>query len=260
MTATTLSHSRADQYGKCGEQYRLSRIEGVPEIPSLAQLGGRGWHEYAYELEAFRAGVGDKGPQSFAMLFETELVTAEQASGLTRDKFKASGRKTVARPNGEDIAYWRDELGPDMCGKFEAFDWADWKIATDLPPDGSGNTYGLEYHIEIDGFQGYADRIDVDEHGNHRVVDYKTGQRIYPSVQTELYMVALQKLGVRCVFGGYYHARKAELTFRPVKWSVNVFDRYLAMHRTGIDAEFYLPHPGEHCGWCSVSDHCAFRA
>lgn len=258
MKGTTLSHSRADKYGKCGEQYRLSYIEKVPEIPSLAQLGGRAWHEFAnlWELSALTGGSVGWWPE----LFEAELVKAEQESELPRDRFKASGRKTKDRPNGEDIPYWRDVLGPDMCGKFGTFDWGGWTVATDLPPDSKGNTTGLEYHIEVDGFQGFADRIDVDQHGNHRVVDYKTGQRIYPSVQTELYMIALQKAGVRCVYGGYYHARKAELTFRPVKWTVSVFDTYLGLHRSGIDAGFYMPHPGEHCGWCSVSDHCAYKA
>jgi hypothetical protein len=259
VKGTTLSHSRADKYGKCGEQYRLSYIEHVPEIPSLAQLGGRAVHEYAQALELFRLGLGP-APAGFAVLFEMELAKAELESGLPRDKFKASGRKTVARPNGEDIAYWRDVLGPDMCERLTAFDWGEWTVATDLPEDSNGNTNGLEYHVEVDGFQGFVDRIDQDKHGNKRAVDYKSGQRIYPSVQTELYMIALQKLGVRCVYGGYYLARKAELTYRPVKWSVSTFDTYLGLHRTGIDAEFYMPHPGEHCGWCSVSDHCAYKA
>lgn len=259
MKGTTLSHSRADKYGKCGEQYRLSYIEKVPEIPSLAQLGGRAWHEWCHEFELWRMGIGDSA-MHFGDYLEMQLCEAEAASGLPREQFKASGRKTVSRPNGEDIPYWRDTLGPDMAARFEAFDWDGWTIATDLPEDSNGNTSGLEYHVEVDGFQGYVDRIDVDKYGNHRAVDYKTGQRIYPSVQTELYMVALQKLGVRCVYGGYYLARKAELTYRPVKWSVDVFDTYLGLHRTGIDAEFYMPHPGEHCGWCSVSDHCAYKA
>ncbi len=259
MAKTRLSFSKADQYGSCGEQYRLRRVEKVPEVPSLALIGGSAWHDWAEEFEMLRLGI-HPGPDPFESWFEHHLAKAELESGLDRQFFKASGRKSTAHPNKEDVAVWLSELGPDMCAKFEAFDWGDWQVAEDLPPDSHNNTFGLEYHIEVDGFQGFADRIDKDKHGNYRVVDYKAGQRIYPSIQLQLYMVALQKLGVRASYGGYYHARKGELTVNPVRWRHIDFDQYLDLTRRGIDQEFYLPNPGEHCGWCSVSAHCAFSA
>lgn len=259
MTKTRLSFSRAHQYGDCGHRYKLSRIDGVPEIPSLALIGGGAFHDWAHDYEVTRLSRAFN-VDPFEVYLEMHLDKTEQESGLDRSMFKASGKVSKAHPNKEDITVWRDELGPQMCETFKGFDWGDWKIATDLPPDSTGNTIGLEYHIEVPGFQGFVDRIEVDRLGNLRVVDYKAGQRVYPSIQLQLYMVAGQKMGLRTTYGGYYNARKGELTVKPVRWNHITFDQYLALSRMGIDSEFYLPNPGEHCGWCSVSAACDFRA
>lgn len=254
-----LSPSRGAKYSKCGEAYRLGYVERVPELPSLALIGGRAFHSWGHDVEFTRVIREFRTVEPFAVYFEAELAKAEEESWLDRSQFKTSGRKTKDRPNGEDIAYWRDVLGPQMCELFLAQDWDGWQVATDLPPDSTGNTIGLEYHLEIPGWQGYVDRIDKDANGNLRAVDFKTGQRFYPSTQGEEYQVAGRIAGLPVWYFAYYLARKGTLETKMSTWDVNTFEEYQALQRHGIETGFFPPNPGEHCGWCSYAPHCRFR-
>lgn len=261
-TLVRMSASRAAKFASCGEKYRLTYLYDLPQVPSVAAIGGKGFHEYAFDSELYRMGQINELPP-FASYLERELQRAESDSGLTRDKFKVSGRKTKALPLGETIEYWRDELGPWMAEVYYKFDFgSDWQVATDLPPDPGGNTLGLEYEINLPDipFVGYVDRIDVDRFGNYRVVDYKTGRK-RKSTQLQLYMAALKILGVRAVRASYYYSRKAELDGPyPAAWSEQTFRDYLTVHQLAIKSELFVPNPGDQCGWCDVRDHCRFAS
>lgn len=259
-----MSPSRAATYSGCGEQYRLKYIEKVPTIPGIASLAGRAVHAIAYEQEHAKLAVIPLQVLPFADAFDCELATAEQESGLERDQFKVTG-KTKARPDGDDITYWRDELGPWMCATIEKFDFGPRKIATDLPPDRNGNTIGLEYELYLPdlGWLGIIDRIEVDELGNYWVVDYKTG-RPRKSTQLQEYMAALLSVGVRAVYASYFYTRTAKLAGPyPRAWTVEVFEEFVSRHQVAIaDATqvgSFVPAPGDNCRWCDQADHCQFR-
>jgi putative RecB family exonuclease len=44
-TPSYISYSQYETYLSCGEKYRLSRIEQVPEQPAYYLIGGSGVHE-----------------------------------------------------------------------------------------------------------------------------------------------------------------------------------------------------------------------
>jgi hypothetical protein len=265
VTATLqrMSPSRAAKFGGCGEQYRLEYVEGVPRRPSVAALGGRTTHICLEEISLYELGR-DVDYREFSVVFEQELARAEEESGMGRGEFKVSGRKTKGLPFGEDIAYWRDELGPWMVSATSRYDWGDrWRIADgdELPPDADGKQVGIEYKVELPGlFVGIIDRLEVDAFGNFRAVDYKTG-RARKTVQLQQYMSALKMHGIRCNHAAYFYTRKQELsdTFLS-KWSEDTFLEFLNRNQTAIADERYVPVPGDHCGWCDVRDHCAFAA
>lgn len=265
MTATLqrMSPSRAAKFGQCGEQYRLAYIEQVPRRPSVAALAGRAVHECLEDGELYRLGRGIVVP-TFAEAFDLELAAAEEESGVQREDFKVSGRKTKALPYGEDITYWLEELGPWMVSATMRYDWgSDWRIAEgdELPPDRNGNQVGLEYEVEIDGvFLGIIDRLEIDRFGNFRATDYKTG-RARKTVQLQQYMSALKLWGVRCNYAAYFYTRKQELSeVKLSAWSEDTFMEFQARYQVAIEDKRYIPVPGDHCGWCDVRDHCQFAS
>jgi CRISPR/Cas system-associated exonuclease Cas4 (RecB family) len=262
-TLQRMSPSRAAKFGQCGEQYRLAYIEQVPRRPSIAALGGRATHTCLEETELYRLGRG-VDYREFPVVFDEELARAEEESGLSRDQFKVSGRKTKALPNGETIDYWREELGPWMVAATLNYDWGDrWRIADgdELPPDRNGKQVGLEYEVEIDGvFLGIIDRLEIDQFGNFRAVDYKTG-RARKTVQLQQYMSALKMMGVRCNYAAYFYTRKNELSeVKTSAWSEDTFMEFQSRYQVAIEDKRYVPVPGDHCSWCDVRDHCAFAS
>jgi hypothetical protein len=203
---------------------------------------------------------------TFAEAFGDELAKAEAESGDPRERFRVSGRKTKALPYGEDITYWQEELGPWMVSSTLQYFEVDrgWRIADgpkDLPPDADGNQVGIEYKVDLDGlFVGIIDRLEVDQFGNFRVVDYKTG-RARKSAQLQQYMSALKLWGVRANYAAYFYTRKTELSeVHLSRWDEDTFMEFQNRYQVAIADERWLPVPGDHCGWCDVRDHCAFAS
>lgn len=259
------SHSAFEDYANCGEKYRLRRIEKVPQVPNMAAVAGKAFHSWTEEYDLaedmdLKAVIAADGWETH---FEAALLEEEEASGLGRDKFTCFGRKTKERPNKEDFTVWRDDVGPELVEKYVA--WAgnhDLTIAQDLPQDANGKTFGVEYEMKFHIGQteelGYADRIFYDVDGNLGVVDIKTG-RLRQTTQLPLYLIALQKKGIPAVWGAYYLARTGKMTEpKFYDWTEHrmsfLHEQAAAMQSLG----FYLPNPGDQCGYCSVKSHCQF--
>lgn len=261
IPSRTASHSSLSLLGDCGYKWLLQRErDEVAPIPSLAQVGGRGFHQFIDEFEMYKLGLGEL--PDFDELFVREIENEELKSGLDREQFTVSGRRSKAHPNKEDLDVWRNELGPTMVAQYEAYDWGDWKIATDLPPDVSGKTVGIEYHVRLDdpAWQQHVDQIRVDSLGNVMVVDGKTWARAHEEGQLDKYGCGLRLWGLKHVnYGAYYDARKGELIGpRFLTWNEAMFRYYLSEGDKLHTAEIRLPVLGDHCNWCQVRSACEF--
>lgn len=257
----TMSHSRAKTLGDCGHKYFLKYREQVPEKPSIALVGGSAFHKWVEDYELSKLG-GDQ-PGLWSNYVEAALDADVFASGLPPEQFKVSGRKSKARPDGETLGVWLSDLGPQMIADYTRFDWGNWEIAPVLPNHTTGNlTAGIEYPLQLEQprWQGYVDQVRRDRRtGNLMVLDVKTGQRLYlPSTQLEEYGAAARMLGIKVWYGGWYMARKAEFTYTPLRWSAELFTRYVNDHHTISTSGVFLPNVGDHCAWCPVRDHCQF--
>lgn len=91
-----------------------------------------------------------------------------------------------------------------------------------------------------------------------RIVDYKTGRRMWTSAQRQIYMVLGQMLGLPTWYAAYYDARKAELLQTPCKWSRETLTDYVQRAQAQWVSGTRLPSVGQHCDWCQVRAHCAF--
>lgn len=273
-----LSHSKVEDYLRCEELYRLKRVEKVPTRPSVWLVGGSAFHTWTEkrdqgqidDLGLIRVADADDGTaryeEAWKHLFDAELAARQAETEVPVAEWRTAGRKTKDKPHGENMEFWRNELGPQMCERY--IDWfdasSDLQILTDLPPDANGNTVGIEYELSftIEGVEikAFLDRVGVDSQGRTIVRDYKTGTRVPKTTQLYLYMLGLLKKGVVATHGDYYMSRKGETT-EPVdltSWYESKMGRIYRPIAERIAAGQFVPHPGEACSGCDVFTHCQF--
>lgn len=113
-----MSHSRIDTLSGCGEKARLKYDLEVPELPSIALVGGKAFHAWAEDWVLYGLD-GVEEPAPWWGYFESELMRAEGDAELNRSHFKVTGSRTKALPDGETEQVWREDLGPRMVNSFK---------------------------------------------------------------------------------------------------------------------------------------------
>lgn len=262
-----LSYSSLSTYLKCGESYRLSRIEKVPEAPAYWLPGGTAVH-YGCEVfdQEYEGGLDyqeavARGVQAYHDKF-TEAV-AELDAQRDGQEWRAGGRRSKQWPNGEDATWWRTE-GPPQVARY-----ADWRLGHSAlhiwtVPETGDLAIELPFSTDLGNgnlTHGYIDRIFINEASLELiVVDLKSGQRT-PSDPTQLalYATAVEiEHGIRPRYGAYYMTREGALKGEAdlSRFDRNMLGMWLTMARTGIENELFLPHIDSMCNTCSVRNYC----
>lgn len=259
MTLPRMSHSRYEQFARCGEEYRLTRIERVPKTPSIYAIAGTVFHSWTDYYDTTPLPDVDHKDWWFGSL-EMAVITAQDESGYALREWDNPSRKADA--NQSAFEGFRDVIGPDMISKY--IEWrknSAWSIA--------GNPAGLQVGIELEleyqlgDVKGVAkvDRVfRIPETGELVAIDTKTWSRKRVTAQLPTYLVALRQNGWDVRSAGYYSARKGEVTdLKDYKyWDEN---RLAALHQQAahmIDQGWFLPAPGEQCRMCDVRRFCQF--
>jgi hypothetical protein len=258
------SHSGYQDYAECGWKYKLKRVDHVPQRPYLAGPAGTAFHAWTdgHDREFMRGEGLDE--TYWPDYFELALTEEEENTGVSREDFTVSGRPTKDKPDKENLAYWRDVLGPELCRKYVVYrENSDNTIAQDLPQDANGNTTGIEYELSYSigqvKIKAYVDRVEYDIDGNVIAIDTKTWSRKRITAQLPGYVIGLQKAGIPAVGGAYYEARKGALS--PVQffaWTETTLAYLYEQAATAEAQGLYIPRVSDDCGWCSVRDHCQF--
>lgn len=254
-----LSHSSLSSYLKCGEQFRLERVAGAPQGTAWYLVGGSAVHRASEML--------DKGEQ--ADLYEAwRMAWVEcyrddiDAKGINPLDVRAGGRASKEWPNKENADWWQHH-GPIMLQQYVA--WRDARFAEGWQwlalPDGSP-AVELGINLELGGVlvKGFIDRVMVTDSGELIVVDLKTGSHTPAStLQLAIYALGVEHhLGVLPILGGYYMARKAELSGPSslLHYTPELVGRWFSQVRQGIEAELFVPQPSSLCGSCTVRPYC----
>lgn len=200
----------------------------------------------------------DQLAERWTTIFEETVARTERYSGVPADQWRAGGRRTKLNPDGEDLAFWKEEGLRQVEEYLAWYHKSGWHIAT--MPDGKP---GIEWEAEVP-FGGRPVKLIVDaiyQAGNSLVVvDYKTGSRTpYGVMQIGLYASAIERVyGVRPKWGAFYMSRKAALSdlvdLSP--WSMDFFDYEFAAVNAFIDTGFFPANVGDHCGFCGFTDFC----
>jgi hypothetical protein len=197
--------------------------------------------------------------EMFAQSFRDELRKEEIKTGYAVEDFKVGGRKTKARPFGEDVEFWLEEGVRQIQGFIDWYEDSGWSIATldDRP--------AIEWEAEV-SFGGrpvrmVVDAVLVDKAGDLVIVDHKTGNKTpSSSLQLALYGAGIRRsLGIDIKYGSYFMTRKSELSGLEDLhlYDEDWFDSWFASINKQIDMNIFVPSIDTHCGWCSVSEYCA---
>ncbi|GAA2917059.1 hypothetical protein GCM10020221_11430 [Streptomyces thioluteus] len=265
-TAAPRSRSHSQLYGsyaKCGEAYRLERVENRVSAPAGWFIQGTTVHS-AIELYEL-SGRTISTAQAVAHYHQTWDVEAAEARKIEPDitKWRTGGYKKAEkdlidrRALGEHqvidyIAYTKD------AGAAETI----W-----ITPD-SRPAIELEFAVKVGDVpvRGFIDQVLVTPYGLS-IRDIKTGTKKQSSaLQLALYRRALWEMyQVNATWGDYFQCARLgrspkagspgepiDLTLIDQHWLEQQYAAMDAAERHGI----YLANPGDHCAACGVAQFC----
>lgn len=256
-----LSHSSLSTWVDCGERFRLERVVGVPRQKAWYLVGGSAFHTATELLDKGEVThPGNAWAQAWAKQVEQELAGVDYAD------VRAGGRKSKEWPDKETDAWWVVN-GPLMVQQY--VQWRDsmfdqgWQW---FPlPDGSP---AVEVPIQIELgevlVKGFIDRVMVSPDGELVVNDLKTGSHTPAStLQLGIYALGVERhFGVRPILGGYYMARKGEMTGPSSLLHLDeaTVGDWFTKVKAGIELELFVPHVSSMCGSCSARPYCKAHA
>jgi putative RecB family exonuclease len=252
----SLSPSRAADFKACPLLYRFRTIDRLPETPSRAAVRGTMVHAVLEQL--------------------FELPAAGRTLEAARELLPEVWQRMAA--DEPDIAALFDEAGTDDDA--DAASLADWLASASQL---LGNYFALEdpsrlepvareqlIEVVIDGLRlrGYIDRLDENDRGELRVVDYKTGATPREAFEAkalfQMKFYALVLWRTRGVVPKQlrlmYLADTDTLSYEPDAEELTRFERtvqaiWAAIERATREADF-RPSPGRLCEWCDHHDLC----
>jgi len=243
----SLSPSSIASFKQCPLAFKFSYVQRLPEPPSAAASKGTLVHQ-ALELLMTRP-----GPERTIDNALTDLATATDA--------------LAGHPDFTEL-----ELSDDEWQAFHASAATLVHKYFTLEDPTSVNAIGLELKLEaqLDGVKvrGIIDRLDLDEHGELVVVDYKTGsvpgERFEAKSLAGVHMYALlceQMLGRRPAQVRLYYLSKPEAIIAiPTEQTVNgVAKRTTALWSAVAGAcarDDFRPNPGRLCDYCTFKPYC----
>ena len=243
----SLSPSSISQFKECPLAFKFSYVERLPEPPAPWTSKGTLVHK-ALELLMARP-----APERTREAGLADLATAWAA--LESD------------PDFADL-----ELGVEEWAEFHASSQQLMLRYFELEDPTTVNPIGLELKLEARigdlRVRGIIDRLDLDEHGELVVTDYKTGA--VPSERFEakslagvhIYaMLCEQMLGRRPARVQLYYLSKPEAIIAvPTEQTVNgVAKRTTALWSAIAGAcarDDFRPHPGRLCDFCTFKPYC----
>jgi putative RecB family exonuclease len=256
------SVSQLNQYTRCPQAYKLGRIDKVWARPAAWLPQGTAVHAVAEACEK-RSAAGD--PMSLDEA--KELFRSEYAAGINElcevtpnfDWWFWSGPY-----NGERDIERRFEIGLEQVEKF--FEWRQSPGQHIFAACDGKPAIELEFAINLDGImvRGFIDAVVVDDDGELRVRDYKTGNSPGDDFQLGVYSVAVEELyGAKPPRGDYFMVGK-----RGAKPRISGPYDLSRWTREAVSARFHEveariqagdfepdPEPGK-CGFCDVNYYC----
>lgn len=266
-----LSPSQVSTLLTCGEQYRLTRVEHVPERPMWAGIGGSAVH-LATEHRDRQLYAGEEqtpAEEAFKLYWEQAHDEAKQFHPEFEDEdYYCSGRVSKEWPKKENPDWWAVK-GPAFIDS-----WSLWLKESDLSFwEYADETGELQPGIEVPAWayldnegellvvQSHIDRVLVDGNGTLYIVDIKTGSMTpaFP-MQMALNNLGLEhQHGAQAAYAGFWSARKGGVaSWTPLeRYSSEWLWEQVWKAKQIRDQQLFIPQPGNLCNSaCGVRQHC----
>jgi hypothetical protein len=253
------SYSSITGWTRCGEAWRLQKIEQTVEHPAWYSAGGSAFHTAteAYDLSPDPASFDVQAEWEKA--FQTKIADTPTPTGLP---WRIGGRATKDWPNKEDDAWWNHH-GPIMVQDYIGWrtggnGWSLWHINGEPAVEAGFTPLAGEVPVKM-----FIDRIMVTPTGELVIVDLKTG-KMKPQdggLQLAFYRWGIkQVLGVEINYGAYYMSRTGSLTeLMDLSRFNNAFiEGMVTRYWNAISNDVFVPNTS-HCGTCGVSYACQFN-
>lgn len=255
---TSLSPSRANDYLTCPLLFRFRSIDRLPELPSPAALRGTLVHTVLERL--FDLPAADRDVAAAETLLAQAWATLESEDPQSAQVLIAE----LGASDDDPATVARAVLQP-------ARPLLEGYFAMEDPQRLQPHARELGVAVEIaDAFtiRGFVDRIDRSEHGDVRIVDYKTGRSPragYESkalFQMRFYALAWWRMTgeVPRLLQLMYLGNREFLRYTPDVEELEATERKIlairsAIHRAGVAGSFD-PTPSKLCDWCAFRTLC----
>jgi putative RecB family exonuclease len=243
----SLSPSSCSSFKECPLAFRFAYLEHLPEPPSPWTSKGTLVHR-ALELLMDRPGP-------------------DRTLDAAKADLRVARAELSTHPDFTEL-----ELTPEEWAAFDADAELLVERYFDLEDPRTVRPIGLELKLEADlgtvRLRGVIDRLDLDEHGEFVVTDYKTGS--VPSEQWEskslsgVHTYALlceRMLGKRPArVQLYYLSRPEAIIATPTDQSITGVERRTTALWSAIASscarDDFRPHPGRLCDFCTFRPYC----
>lgn len=262
------SFSQIKQVRTCSWQYKLARIDRAPRRPSVPAVAGSAIHSGTEVIDQLGPEIDTAYPKALqvALVFLESEIEAQGNDGWAPEDWKKYGRRTIEKPNGEDVEWFREVGIPNALRAYQA-----WRLGApdlviaDVPGFGPGIEVPFHYYIGDQLVVGFIDRIFTSQTiGGYFPLDIKSGRKPETDEQLGLYGAALHKaLGWNIEWGYYLYALKtgtAKLT-APIMLSHWTDEKLRQVYEPAnklIEYGLFIPHPGASCMHCDVAESCEF--
>lgn len=274
-----LSHSQGNTIGDCAAKYRLQRIEGLPQVPQWANVGGSAFHAAVEAIErtmvnALAAGRplsldGYDVELGWKEHFEAEIAKVSASSPVPVSVWRSSRK-------GAEGRQWWEVNGPLMLRRYLDARPAEQSITID-----STGTPAIEWEVSADvptpygplPYKAILDRVTYVPNTDTVIIrDYKTSyERPHDTTQLGEYahMLLLSGAnlhGAKRVLGTYFDARRGEWTTPVDLLAAHPFEAFQYRVTTAYAQRRALTtgptpaRPSSYCGGCSVRYACPIMA
>ncbi len=265
------SYSKLDMFEQCPFRYKLKYIDEnrseqssiALEIGTLAHTGKEKWAEYIINNQEpdynFIKKIIDEG-------LEIEYIHILNGKEVEKNIENILGVKELKRKYFDSYFDICNKTGMNYDEKFNIY--LDNLLNKELDDGWNVLCTEKEFKIRYDKYKiiGFIDRIDINDKGELRVVDYKTSKEAYKDsklatpLQMFIYTLACESLfdtrpiehiydfvfldtQVKSCTKGYYE--------RGIKKLNKIFDKI----ETCKSTDEYVPKPTPLCYWCEFNKH-----